>query len=779
MKKKYLIIILLLVSSLSYAQTTYFHGSKKVESKKNTASLYSVEIDRERGLTFVTIELIPTRKMSRLTYQSSYNTKIKIGTWEGEFLGALSNDGKSTHSCDCSDNWGWSKPTIGMKYRYTLVFAGVPPYGYTSFALEDKGSYSGCSGYKFWNYTIKNPDTHPKTNWTEYSLKSHWKSKGADPIEGIYENAVKTENSPKYKLGLIKSDKGYTLIYLSGAENPVWKLGDVKAYLTKTAIPSLFKVKYYMGNKTINEDLYIGFESGLMKVIWTDSQENLYFKLYPTSEDNITTFSGVKSSGTGFAISSNGYIVTNHHVIENAKSVEVKGVNGNFSKKLSAEVVVSDEKNDLAIIKINDPGFTTLGTIPYTFRQGIADVGESVFVLGYPMTSSMGEEIKLTNGIISSKTGFKGDISAYQVSVPVQPGNSGGPLFDKNGNILGVVNAKHSLAENASYAIKVNYLKNLIELLPQTINQPTLNALNGKGLTDQVKIASNFTYLIVVNDKGISYSSSSNSSSSPKKSATSEQNAAVYYEKAQELWKNNDPRGALEQINLSIEASPNYAGSFYFRGFIYLYGIKNFDKAIEDFTKSIQMQTDFEGAYFFRGMAYHELEKNIEAIKDFSKVISMNKENTDAYFMRALIKSSMNDRQGAISDYDEILKREKTAKPTFYKMSTVYNNKAYCLVEMDKASEALPLVSKALELDKSEAYIWDTRGEIYFKLAEYEKCIKDMDKAISIEESENSYYIRGLAKIKLGKKIEGCKDLSKAGELGKTEAYKAISENCK
>jgi tetratricopeptide (TPR) repeat protein len=447
---------------------------------------------------------------------------------------------------------------------------------------------------------------------------------------------------------------------------------------------------------------------------------------------------------------------------------------------LSAEVVVSDEKNDLAIIKINDPNFTTLGTIPYTFRQGLADVGESVFVLGYPMTSSMGEEIKLTNGIISSKTGFKGDISAYQVSVPVQPGNSGAPLFDKNGNILGVINAKHSLAENASYAIKVNYLKNLIELLPETINQPTLNTLNDKGLTDQVKIASNYIYLILVNDKGTSYSSSSNSSSSPKKSVSSEQNAAVYYEKAQELWKNKDPRGALEQINLSIESSPNYAGSYYFRGFIYLYGIKNFEKAIEDFTKSIQMQPELEGAYFYRGMCYQRLEKNIEAIKDFTKVISLNKDNTDAYFMRALIKSKMNDKQGAISDYDEIIKREKTAKPSVYKMSTVYNNKAYCLVELDKPSEALPFVNKALDLDATEGYIWDTRGEIYFKLGEYEKCIKDMNKAISIDsEADNSYYIRGLAKIKIGKKEEGCKDLSKAGELGKTEAYKALSENCK
>ena len=495
MKKKSLIFILLLVSSLSYAQTTYFNGNK-VQSSKNTASLYSVEIDRERGLTFVTIELIPTRKMSRLTYQSSYNTKIRIGSWEGEFKGALSSDKKSTHSCECSQNWGWSKPTVGSKYRYTLVFDDVPPYSYTSFSLEDKGSSTGCSGYKFRNYTIKNPNTHPKTKWSEYSLKSHWNSKGADPIEGIYENAVKRENSPKYKLGLIKSDAGYELIYLSGAQQTGWRVGDIKAYLTKTATPSLYKVKYFMGNKTINEDLYIGFERGLMKVIWTDREENLYLKLYPTSEDNVTTKSGVKSSGTGFAISSNGYIVTNHHVVEGASKISVRGVKGNFSRVYNGKVIVVDKNNDLAIIKIDDQNFTSLGIPPYKVNSNLIDVGNSVYALGYPLRATMGDEVKLTDGIISSKTGFQGDITTYQITVPVQPGNSGGPLFDSKGNIIGIINAKHTGAENVSYAIKTSYLMNLIQVMNTTPTLPKTNTISSKSLSGQVKFVKEFVYII-------------------------------------------------------------------------------------------------------------------------------------------------------------------------------------------------------------------------------------------------------------------------------------------
>lgn len=111
----------------------------------------------------------------------------------------------------------------------------------------------------------------------------------------------------------------------------------------------------------------------------------------------------------------------------------------------------------------------------------------------------MGDEIKLTNGIISSKTGFQGDVTSYQISAPVQPGNSGGPLFDSQGYLIGVINAKHVGAENASYAVKVSYLTNLIDLLdfPPTLQK--VSSVSGKPLTQQVTIIKKFVYIIEVN----------------------------------------------------------------------------------------------------------------------------------------------------------------------------------------------------------------------------------------------------------------------------------------
>ncbi len=123
-------------------------------------------------------------------------------------------------------------------------------------------------------------------------------------------------------------------------------------------------------------------------------------------------------------------------------------------------MIVKDEHNDLAVIKIIDIDFTTFGALPFNVSKSKVATGDDVFVLGYPLRASMGDEIKLTSDIISSRTGFKGDVTSYQISAPIQPGNSGGLLMNKNGDIIGVVNAKHSNAENVSYAIKVSYLNN-------------------------------------------------------------------------------------------------------------------------------------------------------------------------------------------------------------------------------------------------------------------------------------------------------------------------------
>ena len=166
---------------------------------------------------------------------------------------------------------------------------------------------------------------------------------------------------------------------------------------------------------------------------------------------------------------------------------------------MKAKVISSDKQNDLAIIKIEDYKFKPYLKLPYSIKTTITDVGSNVFTLGYPMALTvMGAEVKFTDGKISSKTGFQGNIVTYQISVPVQPSNSGGPLFDYDGNIIGVVNAKIMAADNVSYAIKLTYLKNLIDVIPDKLIIPNDITISQKTLTEKIKILSNYVVLIKI-----------------------------------------------------------------------------------------------------------------------------------------------------------------------------------------------------------------------------------------------------------------------------------------
>lgn len=208
-------------------------------------------------------------------------------------------------------------------------------------------------------------------------------------------------------------------------------------------------------------------------------------------------------TGTGFALTNN-YIVTNNHVVDGAKTILIQGINGDFNHKYHAEVVATDKHNDLAIIKVSGVTISS-SNIPYAVKTGTSEVGEEVFVLGYPLTSTMGEEIKLTTGVISSKTGFQGDVSIYQISAPIQPGNSGGPLFDSKGNVVGIVSAKHKGAENVGYAIKTSYLRNLMESAVPTNILPQTNRMAGQNLSGKVKQAKNFVYYITCSSTNTTY----------------------------------------------------------------------------------------------------------------------------------------------------------------------------------------------------------------------------------------------------------------------------------
>lgn len=166
----------------------------------------------------------------------------------------------------------------------------------------------------------------------------------------------------------------------------------------------------------------------------------------------------VKFGGTGFAISSNGYILTSYHVIEKSDTVYVQNNKGDQYK---VDITYKDPINDIAILKIIDKKFS-LGSLPYSLKKGKVGLGESVYTLGYPK-----DEVVLGIGYLSSQSGFNGDTLAYQLSLDVNPGNSGGPLLDNSGNVIGIINAKESYTDGATFAVKAKFLQEALSSIPQ------------------------------------------------------------------------------------------------------------------------------------------------------------------------------------------------------------------------------------------------------------------------------------------------------------------------
>lgn len=205
----------------------------------------------------------------------------------------------------------------------------------------------------------------------------------------------------------------------------------------------------------------------------TKSQQNLwraYNSSATTQNDNVTTF-----AATGFPITPNGYMVTSYHVVADVDSIFA--INETLNIRLKAEVVAKDAQKDLAILKITTQNFLGFGKLPYAIATTKMRIGEYVYTLGYPKT-----DIVFGEGSISSSSGFEGDTMAYQISIPVNSGNSGGPLINNSGKLLGIISGKNSgsEADGEGYAIKAQYLTQMIAELQDKDLQKELNAAQTK-----------------------------------------------------------------------------------------------------------------------------------------------------------------------------------------------------------------------------------------------------------------------------------------------------------
>ncbi|AUD04861.1 S1C family serine protease [Spirosoma pollinicola] len=202
-------------------------------------------------------------------------------------------------------------------------------------------------------------------------------------------------------------------------------------------------------------------------------------------------------AGSGFLLTGDGYLVTNNHIVRDADSVYVQSTKGEVYK---ARVVYTDKAHDLAFLQLcDDSAFRSMPPVPYSFDARPSDLGERVYTLGYPR-----EEIVYGEGYLSSGTGYRGDSTAYQVAIGVNPGNSGGPLLDEKGNVIGIISGKQTTSEGVSFAVKTNYLLEALNNIPadslkgQPLRLNRKNVLANLSRKQQIKRMQEYVYQVKV-----------------------------------------------------------------------------------------------------------------------------------------------------------------------------------------------------------------------------------------------------------------------------------------
>ena len=350
-----------------------------------------------------------------------------------------------------------------------------------------------------------------------------------------------------------------------------------------------------------------------------------------------------------------------------------------FGNSEAGVLVANDEKNDLAVVRV-----MAIGEPPTSiavFREGAPiRAGDSIVALGYPLSGLLSSDANLSVGNVSALAGLRDDSRYLQISAPVQPGNSGGPLLDASGHLVGIVTAKldamrvarftGDIPQNVNFALKAEVARTFLD--SKGISYETARSDRQLSPADVGAIARPFTLHIECEQVATAPTASSAPLTAPGAGPV-EGPKGTEPTRQQIGWclRSNEPspdfiiKGCTAWIQSGRDSVSNRALAFVSRGTAY-YQKGAFDRAINDFTEAIRIDPKNAIAFGIRGHAYSKKRNVDEAIADYNEAIRLNPKDDSAFYFRGEAYRQKADYDRAIADYTEAIGsiRKTSSSPT-------------------------------------------------------------------------------------------------------------------
>ena len=374
------------------------------------------------------------------------------------------------------------------------------------------------------------------------------------------------------------------------------------------------------------------------------------------------------NQGSGFIVRRDGAVVTNYHVISKARSIKVKAGDKVFDVE---GLIFTDKENDLVILKARAKNMPVvkLGVIEK------ANIGEHIYVISSPV----GLENTISDGLLSGIREIDEKREVLQITAPVSPGSSGGPVFNINGEAIGVVTFLIQEAQNLNFAMPV-------ELIKDKISSKSVTEIKGSGIEDYEMTPEHWFNL-----------------------------GNAYYDSGKY-------KEAIKSFKQALRINPDDAEAHFNLGVAYG-GLGKYKEAIESYKQAIRIDPDCRDAHYNLGVAYYESGRHQEAIESYKHTIRIDPDCKSAHYNLGLTYGKLGKREEAI----EACKQAIRINPDDAKALSFLGT---CYVFLDKHKEAIDAYEQAIRIDPDYAVAHSGLGLVYNFIGKHNEAIKALKQAI-------------------------------------------------